>query len=609
MRLHLIWRSGRDHMPAILARARTQVNKPVGRAHGVFVMFDHQHGIAHIAQAGQGADQALVIPLMQANRWLVQDIEHAGQLTADLGGQPDALGFAAAQSGRIARQGQIIQPDIAEEADPRAQLAQDLVGDLLFAPAEYGSLAAQRFHPAIQVIDGKLRNLVDGASAYGDRNRFGLEALPAAIATRDIAHVFLNLAANELGLGLAITPPQIGDDALVPRRPSALLPIGVIIGDIKARIARAIQDQVLVLLLELLPRHIQLKAEAARHAVEDIPVPAAPVIQPKAVCADGAFSDCLVGVGHDQVGVDLLTITQALAGWAGAAGRIEAEEARLRLGYAAMTIGASQVFAVQVIDGIIAVADILDNDAPFAQLERRLHRVGQARLESFGVFVLLSRVLAHDEAVHHHLDIVNDIAVQLNIFIQIPHRAINTHARETLRSDICQRLLVIAFLAVDHGGEHLDAAAGGHILHLVDDLLRALRRHFRAANGTMGDAHASEKQAQIIVDLGHCAHGRARIVADALLVDRDSRAQAFDLVDIRLLHQAQELARIAAQALDIAALALGEDGVKRQRRLARAGQTRDDHQPVARYLDIDVLEIVLARAADDYLVLQHASAA
>ena len=55
-----------------------------------------------------------------------------------------------------------------------------------------------------------------------------------------------------------------------------------------------------------------------------------------------------------------------------------------------------------------------------------------------------------------------------------------------------------------------------------------------------------------------------------------------------------ELAGVGAQGLDVPALALCEDRVEGQRGLPRAGQTREDDHPVARQLDGDVFEIVLA---------------
>ena len=91
----------------------------------------------------------------------------------------------------------------------------------------------------------------------------------------------------------------------------------------------------------------------------------------------------------------------------------------------------------------------------------------------------------------------------------------------------------------------------------------------------------------------------------ALLVDGDGRRQPVDLVDVRLLHLAQELAGVGGEALDVPALALGVDGVEGEAALAAAGQAGDDHQPVPREGDVDVLEVVLARAAHDDLILGH----
>src|SRR5262249_60942334 len=56
---------------------------------------------------------------------------------------------------------------------------------------------------------------------------------------------------------------------------------------------------------------------------------------------------------------------------------------------------------------------------------------------------------------------------------------------------------------------------------------------------------------------------------------------------------------VRRQRLDITPLTLGEDRVERERRLAGAGDAGDDHELVAGDDDVDVLEIVLASAADD----------
>ena len=115
-------------------------------------------------------------------------------------------------------------------------------------------------------------------------------------------------------------------------------------------------------------------------------------------------------------------------------------------------------------------------------------------------------------------------------------------------------------------------------------------------------ADARPQQAQVVVDLGHGADRRARVARGRLLVDRDRRREPLDRVHVRLVHLAEELARVGRQRLDVAPLALRVDRVEREARLARSGQPRDHHQRVARQLQRDVLQVVLARPRDDDLV-------
>ena len=111
------------------------------------------------------------------------------------------------------------------------------------------------------------------------------------------------------------------------------------------------------------------------------------------------------------------------------------------------------------------------------------------------------------------------------------------------------------------------------------------------------DADAGVQQAQVVVDLGDRADGRAGVAAGRLLVDRDRRRQALDDVDVGLVHLPEELAGVRRQRLDVAALALGVDRVEGQAGLAGPGQPGEHDQLVAGQLDVDVLEVVLAGAA------------
>src|SRR6185312_5788307 len=116
--------------------------------------------------------------------------------------------------------------------------------------------------------------------------------------------------------------------------------------------------------------------------------------------------------------------------------------------------------------------------------------------------------------------------------------------------------------------------------------------------GRIGDADARPQQAHVVVDLGDGADGRARVLRGGLLLDRNGGREAVDLVDVRLLHHFEELARVGRQALDVAALAFRVDRVECERGFARAGQAGEHDQSVARNLHVDVFEIVLARAAN-----------
>ena len=142
---------------------------------------------------------------------------------------------------------------------------------------------------------------------------------------------------------------------------------------------------------------------------------------------------------------------------------------------------------------------------------------------------------------------------------------------------------------------------------LVDDLVDGLLLDFLAAVGAVGGAHPGPQQAEVVVDLRHRAHGGAGVFAGGLLVDGDGRGQAVDVVHVGLLHLPQEHPGVGAEALHIAPLALGVDGVKGQRRLAAAGEAGEHHQLVPGDGDVDIFQVVGARALYHDLILHGSS--
>ena len=130
-----------------------------------------------------------------------------------------------------------------------------------------------------------------------------------------------------------------------------------------------------------------------------------------------------------------------------------------------------------------------------------------------------------------------------------------------------------------------------HIHHLV--LLDQLAR-----GGGVGLADAGVEEFQELVDLGAGAHGGARVVRVHLLFDGDGGREASDALHVGLVESAHELSRVGAQALHIAALPFGIQGVERQGRLTRAREAGDDHQLVLRDLQTDAFQVVDLRVAD-----------
>src|SRR6185436_1488222 len=97
---------------------------------------DDDHGVAEVAQPGERREQRAVVALVQADRRLVEDVEHAGEVRPDLGGEPDALPFTARERGGAAPEREVADADVVEEMEAVAYLAEDAAGDERLAIGE-----------------------------------------------------------------------------------------------------------------------------------------------------------------------------------------------------------------------------------------------------------------------------------------------------------------------------------------------------------------------------------------------------------------------------------------------------------------------------------------
>ena len=137
---------GRD-LAAAVARAGAEVDEVVGRLDHLAVVLDQDQRVAQVAEPLQGREQPGVVARVEADRRLVEDVEDARQAAADLAGQPDALALAAGERGRAPGQAQVVEPDVDEELEAVADLADEVAGDVLLVAAELQALE-ERVGPA-----------------------------------------------------------------------------------------------------------------------------------------------------------------------------------------------------------------------------------------------------------------------------------------------------------------------------------------------------------------------------------------------------------------------------------------------------------------------------
>ena len=467
----------------------------------------------------------------------------------------------------------------------RVHLAQNTVGDLRILLAEREPVEKRQF-----LRDRQCSELRDIQPA--DRDGQHLRPQPRAVAVRAgrLCHAVLERCTHGIALRLLIAALKVADDALKRAAQHAGTAVGIIMQG-ELFIPRAIEQDLAHVLRQVADGRCKVKVIFFRQCVVIHPADALIFDAVPAARGDAAVEDGLRRVRNDERRVDAQPRAKAAAGRAGAVGAVEREHPRRELLDRDAAVVAGVVLREE--DLALFLRDVCQHETT-GERGRDLHGVGQAAV----------LVGADDNAVDHDLDIVLAVFIERDRLRKVVDAAVHAHADIPAAAGIVEHLLVFALSGANDRRQDLHARRLRQRRDLIDDLVDRLAADLLAALRAVRHADTRPEQTQIVVDLRDRADGRARIFAGGLLVDGNGRAHALYGIDVRLVHLAEKLARIRREALHIAPLSLGKDGVERKARLARAGQAGHDDQCIARNFHINVLEIVLPRAFD-YNMIPH----
>ena len=135
----------------------------------------------------------------------------------------------------------------------------------------------------------------------------------------------------------------------------------------------------------------------------------------------------------------------------------------------------------------------------------------------------LAQVRLHHQAVDDDVDLVLELLVEDDLVLEQPLLAVDLDAREPVAPKLLEHVAELA-LAVAHDRRvDGESRAVRQREHLLDDLVEALAGDRTPADRAVRPADTRIQQAEVVVHLGHRAHGRARVARGRLLVDRDGR--------------------------------------------------------------------------------------
>ena len=529
----------------------------IGAADDRRIVFDDHHRVARLGEPAQHAREPAGVARMQADGRLVEHVEGARQRTAQRGGERDPLRLASRERARLARERQVPEPHVAEEAEAAADLAQEQVRrSVVRVRLESGE-------EPFRIRDKHRLRVGERLALDAEQQRRRLEPRAPAVGAGRITPVTREQDADVHPVGLRFEPLEEAADA-VPARPPLLAP---------ARLA--FPDEAARLLGKIAPRRVGAEPLPLEKPQE---VLLAVAVEGRLERLDAASGDGEAGIGNDQVGVDLHRPPEALAGLASADRVVEGEERGGRVGAGQVAAGAVQRFAEA--ERLFASVDV-QLDPALAVTERRLERIDDA----------LAPVPLGADAVEHDGDDAV-VRAELRVFQRNGPSPFEHTAEAGLLQRLPQRLRADATHATRKAEEHLLASGSGD--QRFEDRGGRVPHHNLTTALAVEHRCTRPKGPEVVGDRGHRADGGPRCADRSGPIDGQRRQDALDPIGGGPIEPLEELPRVRAERLDVPPVSLGVQHVESEAGLAGSGDAGHGCHRADGHANADVLQVVLS---------------
>ena len=251
------------------------------------------------------------------------------------------------QGGRAARQVEVVEAHVEQEAQPGADLLEHLLGDHGVAVVE-----AHLVQGLGRLRDRHGAQFVDVAAVDSDGQGQRVEPGAAAVRARHLAHVALDVLPGRVALRLVVAAHQMRDDPLEAGLVGAAAAEAVLVADLHpAPDSLGVQQQIALAGGERAPGHVAGDGVLLADCLQQAGVVARPAVGPG---RDRPAGEGGVVVGDDELGVHLEHGAQAVAVGAGPVGRVEREVSGSELLERLPVGGPGQVLAEHDPPGLLA---------------------------------------------------------------------------------------------------------------------------------------------------------------------------------------------------------------------------------------------------------------